>query len=53
MHVIKSEITRLTTLIKEDKSTQRIGEFEKHTKAFGSGYMKKYSFVQGKDLGKN
>jgi hypothetical protein len=51
MHVMKSEITRLTTLIKEDKSTQKIGEFEKHTKAFGSGYMKKYGFVKGKGLG--
>jgi hypothetical protein len=53
MHVMSSEITRLTTFIKEDKSTQRIGEFEKHTKAFGSGYMKKYGFVKGKGLGKN
>jgi hypothetical protein len=48
MHVMKSEITRHTTLIKEDKSTQKIGEFEKHTKAFGSGYMKKYGFVKGR-----
>jgi hypothetical protein len=53
MHVMRSEIARLTTLIKEDKSTQRIGEFEKHTKAFRSGYLKMYGFVKGKDLGKN
>jgi hypothetical protein len=53
MHVMRSEITRLITLIKEDKSTQRVDEFEKHTKGFGSGYMKKYGFVKGKGLGKN
>jgi hypothetical protein len=50
---MSSEITRLTTLIKEDKSFQKIGDFEKHTKAFGSSYLKKYGFVKGKGLDKN
>jgi hypothetical protein len=50
---MRSDITRLTTLIKVDKSTQSIGEFEKHSKAFGSGYMEKYGFMKGKGLGKN
>ncbi|RLM65345.1 uncharacterized protein C2845_PM16G05550 [Panicum miliaceum] len=52
MHVMKNEITRLTSLIKEDKTYPKIGEFEKRTKAFGSGYMKKYGFMKGKGLGK-
>ncbi|RLN36395.1 hypothetical protein C2845_PM03G32130 [Panicum miliaceum] len=47
MHVMKKEITRLTKMINEDTSTQKIGEFEKHTKGFGSGYLKKYGFVKG------
>jgi hypothetical protein len=53
MHVMKNEITRLIRLIKEDKSSSKMGEFEKHIKGFGSDYMKKYGFVKGKGLGKN
>jgi hypothetical protein len=31
----------------------RVGEFEKHTKGFGSMYLSKYGFEKGKGLGKN
>src|SRR6185369_5953148 len=31
----------------------RVGEFEKHTKGFGSRYMSKFRFEKGKGLGKN
>jgi hypothetical protein len=31
----------------------RVGEFEKHTKGFGSKYMSKYGFEKGKGLGMN
>jgi hypothetical protein len=31
----------------------RVGEFEKHTKGFGSRYLSKYGFEKGKGLGKN
>jgi hypothetical protein len=53
MHVMKKEIIRLTKLINEDTTSPKIGEFEKHTKCFGSDYMKKYGFVKGMVLGKN
>jgi hypothetical protein len=53
MHVMKNEIIRLTKLINEDATSPKIGEFEKHTKGFGSDYMKKYVFVKGMGLGKN
>jgi hypothetical protein len=53
MHVMKNEITRLIRLINEDNTSQKIGEFEKHTKGFGSGCMRKYGFEKGKGLGKN
>jgi hypothetical protein len=66
MHTMKKEITRLTQLvhlISARRSTisqvlktnlsPRVGEFEKHTKGFGSKYMSKYSFDKGKRLGKN
>jgi hypothetical protein len=50
---MKNEIIRLTKLINEDATSPKIGEFEKHTKGFGSDYMKKYVFVKGMGLGKN
>ena len=31
----------------------RVGEFEKHTKGFGSKYMSKFGFEKGKGLGRN
>jgi hypothetical protein len=31
----------------------RVGDFEKHTKGFGSKYLSKYGFEKGKGLGKN
>ena len=31
----------------------RVGEFEKHTKGFGSRYMSKFGFEKGKGLGTN
>ncbi|RLM80684.1 uncharacterized protein C2845_PM12G02810 [Panicum miliaceum] len=49
----KNEIIRLTKLINENATSPKIGEFEKHTKSFGSDYMKKYGFVKGMGLGKN
>ena len=30
----------------------RVGEFEKHTKGFGSRYMSKFGFEKGKGLGR-
>jgi hypothetical protein len=48
-----NKITGLTKLINEDSTSPRIDDFEKHTKAFGSSYMKKYGFVKGMGLGKN
>jgi chromosome segregation ATPase len=47
MHVMKSKITRPTKLINEDSTSPKVGEFEKHTKGFGSGYMMKYGFEKG------
>jgi hypothetical protein len=32
---------------------QGVGEFEKHTKGFGSKYMSKFGFEKGKGLGRN
>ena len=48
-----NQITRLTRLVNEDNKTPMIGEFEKHTKGFGSGDLKKYWFEQGNDICKN
>ena len=31
----------------------RVGEFEKHTKGFGSKYMSKFGFGKGTGLGRN
>jgi hypothetical protein len=63
MHAMKKEITRLTQLVQEEvpshkqvlktNASPRVGEFEKHTKGFGSKYMSKYGFEKGKELGKN
>jgi hypothetical protein len=63
MHAMKKEITRLTQLVQEEapphkqvmktNPSPRVGEFEKHTKGFGSKYMSKYGFEKGKGLGKN
>ena len=60
MNAMKKEISRLTQLL-QDPSGQsskanpdsRVGEFEKHTKGFGSRYMSKFGFEKGKGLGKN
>jgi hypothetical protein len=60
---MKKEITRLTQLLQNEAPSHeqvpktnplpRVGEFEKHTKGFGSKYMSKYGFEKGKRLGKN
>jgi hypothetical protein len=60
---MKKEITRLTQLVQEEAPSHkqvlktnfspRVGEFEKHTKGFGSKYMSKYGFEKGKGHGKN
>jgi hypothetical protein len=60
---MKKEITRLTQLVQEEAPSHkqvlktnlspRVGEFEKHTKGFGSKHMSKYGFEKGKGLGKN
>jgi hypothetical protein len=53
MNAIKKEIARLSnSLIIEKKKEPKRGEFENHTKGFGSSYMKKFGFVDGKGLGK-
>ncbi|KAG2650815.1 hypothetical protein PVAP13_1NG168319 [Panicum virgatum] len=44
-NAMKKEISRLTHLL--------VGEFEKHTKGFGSRYMSKFGFEVGKGLGRN
>ena len=53
MHVMKNEIIKPTRMVNENITSSKIGEFEKHTKGFGSSYMMKYGFVKGKGLGKN
>jgi hypothetical protein len=63
MHAMKKEIAGLTQLVQEEAPSHkqvlktnpspRVGEFEKHTKGFGSKYMSKYRFEKGKGLGKN
>jgi len=53
MHVMKNEIAKLTRMVNENTTTSKIGEFEKHTKGFGSSYMMKYEFVKEKGIGKN
>jgi hypothetical protein len=40
------------SLIDEKKKEPKRGEFENHTKGFGSSYMKKFGFANGKGLGK-
>jgi hypothetical protein len=53
MNAVKKEIARLSnSLIDEKKKEPKRGEFENHTKGFGSSYMKKFGFVDGKGLGK-
>jgi hypothetical protein len=53
MNAMKKEIARLSnSLIDEKKKEPKRGEFENHTKGFGSSYMKKFGFVDGKGLGK-
>ena len=57
---MKKEITRLTQLLQEEvpshmqvpkkNTSQRVGEFEKHTKEFGSKYMSKFGFGKVRDL---
>ncbi|KAG2656431.1 hypothetical protein PVAP13_1KG082377 [Panicum virgatum] len=63
MNAMKKEISRLTHLLQEEAPSHaqvpkknpstRVGEFEKHTKGFGSRYMSKFGFVKSKGLGKN
>jgi hypothetical protein len=63
MLAMKKNIARLTQLVQEEAPSHkqvlktnpspRVGEFEKHTKGFGSKYMRKYGFEKGKGLGKN
>ena len=63
MNAMKKEISRLTQLLQEETSpneqaskanpNSRVGEFEKHTKGFGSRYMSKFGFEKGKGLRKN
>jgi hypothetical protein len=58
MQAMKKEITRLTQLVQKEAPSQkqvlktnsspRVGEFEKHTKGFGSKYLSKYGFEKGK-----
>ena len=60
---MKKEISRLTHLLQEEAPSHtqvpkkipftRVGEFEKHTKGFGSRYMSKFGFEVGKGLGRN
>jgi chromosome segregation ATPase len=60
MNAMKKEITRLTQLLQEEvpshmqvpkkNTSQRVGEFEKHTKEFGSKYMSKFGFRKVRDL---
>jgi hypothetical protein len=53
MNAMKKEISRLSNyLIDEKKKEPKRGEFENHTKGFGSRYMKKFGFADGKGLGK-
>jgi len=60
MNAMRKEISRLTQLLQDpnEQSSKanpdsRVGEFEKHTKGFGSRYMSKFGFEKGKGLGKN
>ena len=63
MNAMKKEISRLThlfqeeapshTLVPKKNPSTRVGEFEKHTKGFGSRYMSKFWFEKGKGLGRN
>jgi hypothetical protein len=53
MNTVKKEIARLSnSLIDEKKKEPKRGVFENHTKGFGSSYMKKFGFTDGKGLGK-
>jgi hypothetical protein len=50
---MKKEIARFSnSLIDEKKKEPKRGEFENHTKGFGSSYMMKFDFADGKGLGK-
>jgi hypothetical protein len=53
MNAMRKEIARLSnSLIDEKKKEPKRSEFENHTKGFGSSYMKKFGFADGKGLGK-
>jgi hypothetical protein len=62
MQAMRKEISRLTQLVQEEapshkevlktNPSSRLGEFEKHTKGFGSRYLSKYGFEKGKGLGR-
>jgi chromosome segregation ATPase len=60
MHAMKKEITRLTQLVQEEAPSHkqvlktnpspRVSEFEKHTKGFGSKYMRNMALRKVRDL---
>jgi hypothetical protein len=53
MNAMKKKIAMLSnSLIDEKKKEPKRGEFENHAKGFGSSYMKKFGFADGKGLGK-
>jgi hypothetical protein len=53
MNAMKKEIARFSnSLIDEKKKEPKRGEFKNHNKGFGSSYMKKFVFADGKGLGK-
>jgi hypothetical protein len=53
MNAMKKAFARLSnSLIDEKKKEPKRGEFENHTKGFGSSYMKKFGFADEKGLGK-
>jgi hypothetical protein len=53
MNAMKKEIAMLSnSLIDEKKKERKRCEFENHIKGFGSRYIKKFGFADGKGLGK-
>jgi hypothetical protein len=63
VQAMRKEICRLNQLVQKKalshkevlktNPSPRVGEFEKHTKWFGSRYLSKYNFEKVKGLGKN
>jgi hypothetical protein len=51
MNAMRKKIARLSnSLIDEKKKEPKRGEFENHTKGFGSSYMKKFGFANVKGI---